>query len=106
MWAGVNIKDFEESIYYNFYSKHDIEIIRGKDNISLLDLKRLINKAKKIGDITVEYSLVEMYDELLNTPPETHPPLPSREELSKRYNAVLLAAENNLHRKAKAASGH
>ena len=99
MWAGVSIKKFEESIYRNFYSSRDIEIIRGLDDVALPDLKRLINKAKKVGDLLMVCALEEMYDELLYTPPQNHLPLPPRCELKARYDALIYAAEQRLSRK-------
>ena len=53
------------------------------------EIKRLINKAYKIGDYYVAALLEEMYDELLCTPPKDYPPLPPRSELDARFNEMI-----------------
>ncbi|MBQ3032698.1 MAG: hypothetical protein IJD29_09445 [Anaerotignum sp.] len=89
MWAGISILEFEKSIYRKFYSNEDIKLIRGADDASLSEIKRLINKAYKIGDYYVAALLEEMYDELLCTPPKDYPPLPPRSELDARFNEMI-----------------
>jgi len=95
MWSGVSIESVRESIYGNFYSEHDYNIINGDiDNLTLKDVKRLINKARKIGDTLTEISLVEMYDELLYVPPAKRPPLSPREELLAEMRRLIAEAES------------
>ena len=50
MWAGVDIENLRKSIYGNFYTPEDYSIIDGRDDVSLAEVKRVINKSKKIGD--------------------------------------------------------
>lgn len=95
MWAGVNIEELKKSIYGNFYTPADYAIINGNDEVTLDDVKRLINKAKKIGDSVTESLLAEMYDELLYRPP-VRAILPPREVLKQRYEEILHRAEQQL----------
>lgn len=89
MWAGISIQDFETSIYRKFYSNEDIKLIRGVEDASLPEIKRLINKAYKIGDYYVATLLEDIYDELLYIPPKEYPPLPPRSELDARFNEII-----------------
>ena len=56
MWEGISLKDFQRNIYKNFYSDSDVELIIGAENADLQNVKRLINKARKIGDYDTEYA--------------------------------------------------
>ena len=67
MWEGISLKDFQRNIYKNFYSDSDVELIIGAENADLQNVKRLINKARKIGDYDTAFSLEDMYVELLTS---------------------------------------
>ena len=101
MWSGISIDDIQDSIYKNFYSHEDIELIKGVEDANLVDIQKLINKAKKIGDVYTAYLLEDVYDELLNSPPKNHPPIPSREELEQRYAKILENGYKRLKQKRK-----
>lgn len=60
MWEGISLKDFQNNIYRNFYSESDIELINGAEDADLASIKRLINKARKIGDLDTAFSLEDM----------------------------------------------
>ena len=75
MWEGISLKDFQNNIYRNFYSESDIELINGAEDADLASIKRLINKARKIGDLDTAFSLEDMYVELLRIPEKHHAPL-------------------------------
>lgn len=95
MWAGVDIENLRKSIYGNFYTPEDYSIIDGRDDVSLAEVKRVINKSKKIGDSVTESILRELYDELLYIPPQKTI-IPPRELLEQRYNAIIKQAECRL----------
>ena len=73
----------------NFYSDSDVELIIGAENADLQNVKRLINKARKIGDYDTAFSLEDMYVELLRIPEKHHAPLPPRSEIEASYQRVL-----------------
>lgn len=89
MWAGIKLDDFEQNIYRNFYSEQDIELIKGIEDATLPQVRKLINKAYKIGDYYVAGLLEDMYDELLRKPRTEYPPLPPREELYAQYLQLM-----------------
>ena len=89
MWAGIKLDDLEQNIYRNFYSAKDLELIRGIEEATLPQVRKLINKAYKIGDYYIAGVLEDMYDELLQAPPKKYPPLPPREELYARYLQLM-----------------
>lgn len=89
MWEGISLKDFQNNIYRNFYSESDIELINGAEDADLASIKRLINKARKIGDLDTAFSLEDMYVELLRIPEKHHAPLPPRSEIEASYQRVL-----------------
>ena len=60
-----------------------------KENADLQNVKRLINKARKIGDYDTAFSLEDMYVELLRIPEKHHAPLPPRSEIEASYQRVL-----------------
>ena len=65
-------------------------------------MRKLINKVYKIGDYYIAGLLEDMYDELLQGPPKTYPPLPPREELYAQYLKLMedgwkrLSAKHNI----------
>ena len=67
----------------------DVELIIGAENADLQNVKRLINKARKIGDYDTAFSLEDMYVELLRIPEKHHAPLPPRSEIEDSYQRVL-----------------
>ena len=89
MWEGISLKDFQRNIYKNFYSDSDVELIIGAENADLQNVKRLINKARKIGDYDTAFSLEDIYVELLRIPEKHHAPLPPRSEIEASYQRVL-----------------
>ena len=89
MWEGISLKDFQNNIYRNFYSESDIELINGAEDADLASIKRLINKARKIGDLDTAFSLEDMYVELLSIPAKHYAPLPPRSEIEAEYQRIL-----------------
>ena len=95
MWAGIDIDSLRKSIYGNFYSPSDYALIMGAEDAALSDVKKLINKARKIGDSVTESLLLEMYDELLYRP-SNYPSLPPRSVLLQRYYEIIQQTEAQL----------
>ena len=101
MWSGISLDEFERNIFLNFYSQKDLELIQGIENATLPQVKKLINKARKIGDYYVVGLLEDIYDELLREPPKQYPPLPPREVIYAQYLQLIeagwkrLSAEQN-----------
>lgn len=89
MWEGISLKDFQNNIYRNFYSESDIELINGAEDADLASIKRLINKARKIGDYDTAFSLEDMYVELLRIPAKHYATLPPRSEIEAEYQRIL-----------------
>lgn len=89
MWEGISLKDFQRNIFRNFYSESDVELIIGAENADLQSVKRLINKARKIGDYDTAFSLEDMYVELLRIPEKHHTPLPPRSVIEASYQRIL-----------------
>lgn len=89
MWEGIRLKGFQNNIYRNFYSDSDIELINGAEDADSESIKRLIHKARKIGDFSTAYSLEDMYVELLRIPDKHYAPLPPRSEIEAEYQRIL-----------------
>ena len=68
MFDGRDIDDLRRSVYSNFYTDADIDIIQETSLPDKRDIKRLMNKADKIGDIETVFALKEVYADILNPP--------------------------------------
>lgn len=101
MWEGISLKDFQRNIYKNFYSDNDVELIIGAENADLQNVKRLINKARKIGDYDTAFSLEDMYVELLSIPAKHYAPLPPRSEIEAEYQRILQEGLEELEKRNK-----
>ena len=97
MWTGIKIEDVLSSIYGNFYSEHDIEIISGDFAPDRKDLKRLINKAEKYGDVETALALKDMYDYILYVPPTNERfKIPPRAQIEADIAVIMEAALESL----------
>ena len=68
MFDGRDIDDLRKSVCSNFYTDADIDIIQEASLPDKRDIKRLMNKADKIGDIETVFALEEIYADILNPP--------------------------------------
>ena len=97
MWTGIKIEDVLKSIYGNFYSEHDIEIIRGDFAPDRKDVRRLINKAEKYGDTMTALALKDMYDYILYVPPTNERfKIPPRAQIEADIAVIMEAALESL----------
>ena len=86
MWNGRDIDELRRSVYGNFFTDDDLDIIQGLVSPDRKDVVRLINKADKYGDIGVVYELKQMYNDILNEPEYTGY-IPPREETEARKSS-------------------
>ncbi|MDL2216073.1 hypothetical protein LJB77_03350 [Ruminococcaceae bacterium OttesenSCG-928-N02] len=97
VWEGRDIDELRSSVYGKFYTGAEIDIIQEASLPEKMEIKRLINKAEKIGDIETVFALKKSYADILKPPKRVgfYPSL-SRAELEAKEAALLDAAHKRL----------